>query len=164
MKNSIVFLGILLVIFTLSCKTQGPKIDIKGITELDKFGALIGKADSSDWRTDDKWIESEKKLFSDSFSTKCPYPQKFSIMFYPNPCKNKSTLYAIKDSSVRLAIRLVDKNYNVIMANDSVFASAMTVDMSSFKTNDTVRLYYKFITKDHCEFRGHGDILVQPYK
>jgi hypothetical protein len=33
-------------------------------------------------------------------------------------------------------------------------------DFAYLKIKDTERLYYKFI-EDSCEFRGHGDILIE---
>jgi hypothetical protein len=164
MKNAMIFLGIIASIGIISCKDKGPEIKFTGITGMDKFGAVVGKADTTDWRTDDQWLDKEQKLFSENFSANCADPGKYRIMFYPNPCRSKSTLYAVKDSGVRVAIRLVDKNFNVIMSQDSVYVSSLSVDLSSFTLNDTIRLYYKFITPDNCEYWGHGDIFVQPYE
>jgi hypothetical protein len=134
-----------------------------GITQTDNFGNILGNPDTTDWRTDDHWTAREMALFRDSVDNDCP-SKKFRIIFFPNPCRKKSTLYAFKDSNVRLAIRLVDKDMNVIMSNDSIYKSGMEFNLSSFKTDDTIRLYYKFIVGDSCEYRGHGDIFVNPYK
>jgi len=159
--NLLISLAILLMVF--SCKTKQEPILFTGITHMDKFGTMEGEADTSDWRCDDKWNTNEKALFTDSFSETCK-PVQYKAMFYPNPCRSKSTLYFIKDSNVRVSIRIVDKNLNVIMHSDSIRRPIIPIDLSSITADDTIRVYYKFITKDKCEYKGHGDIFVNPYK
>ncbi|HEY4785573.1 MAG TPA: hypothetical protein VIH57_05970 [Bacteroidales bacterium] len=163
MRSYFVFVCLIFIPIFSGCKSKPESIKFTGITQMDKFGTIEGTPDTTDWGSKDIWTAREKALFADSFSTNCK-AVNFRAMFYPNPCRKKSTLYLLKDSTVRVAIRLVDKDLNVIMSNDSVYKSAMEFDLSSFKTDDTIRLYYKFITKDKCEYRGHGDISVNPYK
>lgn len=134
-----------------------------GITQTDNFGTIQGTPDTTDWRSDDVWTSREMALFKDSIDNECQ-PKKFRIVFFPNPCRKKSTLFAFKDSTVRLAIRLVDKDMNIIMSKDNVSKTGLEFNLSSFKTDDTLRLYYKFIVGDSCEYKGHGDIFVNPYK
>lgn len=134
-----------------------------GVTKTDNFGTIDGMPDTTDWRCDDVWTSRERALFKDSIDNECS-PKQYRIMFYPNPCRKKSTLFAFKDPKVRLAIRLVDKDMNVIMSNDNVSQSGLGFNLSSFKTDDTIRVYYKFVLGDSCEYRGHGDIFVNPYK
>jgi len=164
MKKKLYYVSLMLAPFFVGCHTSKPEsLKFAGITQMDKFGTVEGKADTTDWQSNDTWTDREKALFSESASVSCK-PALYRAMFYPNPCRKKSTLYFDKDSLVRVAFRLVDKDLNVIMSKDSVFKSALEFDLSSFKTEDTLRVYYKFITKDKCEYTGHGDILVSPYK
>ena len=61
----------------------------------------------------------------------------------------------------RFSYRLVDKNFNVLRAYDSIYANVLQFNFENLDLfNDTVRLYYKS-TLDGCEFRGHGDIVFK---
>ncbi len=164
MKKDLIYVCLILFPFFIGCHKSKPEsLKFTGITNMDNFGTVEGTPDTTDWRCDDTWTKREKALFPDSFVENCK-PVKYRAMFYPNPCRKKATLYFMKDSSVRVAIRLVDKDLNVIMHSDSIYRPVVPIDLSSFTTDDTIRLYYKFITKDKCEYQGHGDIFVHPYK
>ena len=62
--------------------------------------------------------------------------------------------------------RLVDEKFNKIISLDSIVTSDtfnfkdILFDVRSFNKKGMLRLYYKII-EDNCEFRGHGDILVE---
>ena len=163
MEKSFIRYCLILIVFFIGCKPKPESLKFTGITHTDKLGTIEGKPDTSDWRSDDIFTQRENALFNGPLTKACN-PQKIRIVFYPNPCRTKSTLFAFKDSTVRLAIRLVDKDLNVIMSNDSIMKAGLELNLSSYKTDDTLRLYYKFISKDGCESNGHGDIYVNPYK
>lgn len=163
MVKNIISLTIL-VLMVLGCAPKKPEsMKFSGVTLMDKFGTFDGKPDTTDWRCDDVWTAREAALFKDSIDNECA-PKHYKVLFYPNPCRQKSTLFAFKDPKVRMAIRLVDKDMNVILSNDDVNPRGLEFDLSSFKTDDTIRVYYKFFAGDSCEYRGHGDIWVHPYK
>lgn len=165
MKNLKFLFGLILLISAISCNNK-PKPEpmvFTGFTKMDKLGTIEGTADTTDWRCDDQWTKKEKSLFTDSFAENCKAVH-YKAMFYPNPCRTKSTFYVMKDSGVRVELRIVDKNMNVIMHSDSIIKPVVPIDLSSFTADDTIRIYYKFITPDKCEYKGHGDILVNPYK
>lgn len=168
MRKFIFLLVTVCALYLISCKNSdnNSKIVFSGVTKTDNFGTVQGSRDTTDWRLDDQWQDIEAKLFKESFSTGCTdsLKQRFRVMFYPNPARQKATLYVIKDSGIRFSYRLVDKDFNVIMSDDSFFGSTLSMNMSSFTSDDTIRIYYKFITSDRCEVRGHGDIFVMPYK
>jgi len=164
MKKRLFYVGLMLVPLFASCNTSKPKSEkFTGITQMDNFGTVQGIQDTTDWRCNDSFTDKENALFPESSAEPCKLVS-YKTIFYPNPCRKKSTLYFVKDPSVRVAFRLVDKDFNVIMSKDSIYNSPLEFDLSSFKTDDTIRLYYKFITKDKCEYNGHGDIFVNPYK
>jgi hypothetical protein len=144
----------------VGCQTKdtSPKIKFSGVTQTDKFGTVVGKADSSDWRLDDKWVDKEKALFNATYNDGGSLPENLSVVFFANPCRGQSVLYIKKDTTVRLSVRLVDKEFNVLFSKDSIYDNKLLLDLNSLAMNDTVRLYYKFIDDKNNEFKGHGDI------
>lgn len=161
--NKLLYIIILLCCAAISCNPPVQPMKFTGITHTNDFGRVIGTADTTDWGCTDNWTDKEKKLFKHSFARDCK-PVNYKAMFYPNPCRKKSILYLVKDKDVRVALRLVDKEMNVILSIDSVYQSTRVFNLSSIKNDDTLRLYYMFITPQKCEYRGHGDIFVNPYK
>lgn len=59
----------------------------------------------------------------------------------------------------RVELRLVNKYYIMLISVDAMVGN-IKFDFAYLKIKDTERLYYKFI-EDSCEFRGHGDILIE---
>jgi len=159
---------IILSILFCNCSNSDPQvknsvdklIKFNGITARDLVGAPIGNADPDDWNFNDKWIENELSLFGTSLSEDCPLPESYRIMAYPNPASSQVEVYIDKPDSARIAIRVVDRNFKVLMAADSLYAKSARFDFSKFEVQDTVRVYYKIINKS-CEFRGHGDIFIR---
>jgi hypothetical protein len=162
MKKTFIYIGITAMLVIAGCnKSTGPKLIFEGVTEMDKFGAVVGKADSTDWRTDEVWTEKEKQLFKTTYNEKGTSATKLKVMFYPNPCRGKSVLFLTKDSTTKLALRIVDKDFNVVMSSDSITDKALQLDLSSLAQYDTVRMYYKLIDAQKNEFKGHGDVVLK---
>jgi hypothetical protein len=153
-------LGIALASFAVSCKQEVKKepIKFKAITETDKFGKVIGTADSSQWRTNDSWTADEKALFNAQYTENAPQPERLSVLFFANPCRGKSVIYIKKDTITRMSVRLVDRDFNVLFKQDSIYDNKLLLDLNTLATNDTFRIYYKLIDEKNNEFKGHGDI------
>jgi hypothetical protein len=141
-------------------ESKATKFYFTGITPTDQNGNLMAAPDTSDWKTGDVWPEAAEKLFANTGAMTCTPYYKYNIAAFPNPCKNSFMTSFTKDSATLVSVRLVDENLKVLVSIDSVTARTIQINVSSFGIKDTMRLYYKFI-KDNCEFRGHGDIVIQ---
>jgi hypothetical protein len=162
MKKSITYLAVLAILMAFSCKSKTTtQISFGSITERDKFGAVIGKPDTTDWRTDDVWSQQEKDLFTAKFAENAPRTDTMQIMFYTNPCHGKSVIYLQKKPDTKLSLRIVDRDYNVLMSMDDLKDMSSQINLSAIGVNDTVRMYYKFIDSKNNEFKGHGDIVLR---
>ena len=161
MKNALL-VSVLAACLLLGCKPKVEVVKVKftGITQTDKFGTIVGRADSSDWRTDDVWIKEEKALFNASYTESAPQPEQLKVLFYANPCRGQSVVYVKKDSTTRMSVRLVDRDFNVLFSKDSIYENKLLLGLNTLTSNDTVRLYYKFIDINNNEFKGHGDIFL----
>jgi len=169
-----ILIGTIFIASLIACnkeKVNEPK-DTKtyfsGITKTSAMGELLSNPDTTDWRFDDNWTTKEEDLFIIKNS---PLNQKCStqIFIYPNPFQDifRINLNNLPTSS-RLAIRLVDKDFKVILENDSLHGSVtlrpkiiIGLDTLSISGRDTLRLYYKLIDSLNRELKGHGDILIQ---
>jgi hypothetical protein len=140
-------------------KSDESSIEFTGITRTDNFGAPLSN-DPDDWTFSDQWAKKEASLFQSAFSTTCTPGYAYKIVTYPNPCSDVCQLNIDKPSGARLEIRVVDKNFRQLIANDAITSSAVALNVGTFGVKGIVRLYYKLIDND-CEFRGHGDILIQ---
>lgn len=166
---SLAFVTILIVSgFIISCEDDknntNPKSDaivFEGITVTDSLGKVT-KNDPTDWKLTDIWTDKEDSLFSEKKVNSCNTGDfSYSISPYPNPCGDRFNLHISKPAETRLAFRIVDRNYKVLLSLDSVFVNGLAIDVKDFNiTNDTVRIYYKFLGLD-CELKGHGDILIK---
>ena len=136
------------------------KITFNGISERDPTGVPVREADPDDWNFKDTWAAQELALFGKGYGSDCMLPEAYNIMAYPNPIIDKVVIDAGKPESVRLAIRVVDRNFKVLLALDSIYSKSTMLDFSKFGIQDTVRVYYKYIDNS-CEYRGHGDILIK---
>lgn len=136
-----------------------PKITFKGIVERDARGMPYTE-DPDDWKLTDKWVAQELKLFGLSLNNNCALPESYGIIAYPNPAINQVTIHVNKPNSVRMAVRIVDKNFKTRMSFDSLYATMTAIDLSGIAGADTVRVYYKFLDGS-CEFRGHGDLVIK---
>ena len=160
------FFSIICLIFLInSCKddTVTPvvenKIYFSGLTQTDNNGWFMS-LDSTDWTTNDTWVKQESDLFGTTHQSGCVQSYTNSILEYPNPSSSIFMLSIDKLETTRLELRLVDRNFNSLYSNDSVWGSNVQFDARVFGVKDTIRLYYKFI-ENNCEFKGHGDILIK---
>lgn len=162
-----VVLSVILGFGLFSCNQNDPtdpvkepeKIKFSGILVRDAKGLPLSPVDPDDWNIKDTWVEQEISLFGSNFRTDCPATD-YEIIAYPNPAIDKASIHVYKPDSVRLAIRIVDKNFKTLFAKDSLYSKINMVDFSAFGITDTVRVYYKFINGG-CEFRGHGDVVIR---
>jgi len=163
MKKFLAFF--LLAILMSNCKEDvvnppaESKIYFRGLTQTDANGWVITN-DTTDWRMNDTWLKQESDLFAANYNSGCLQNYKNEIVAYPNPAGAKFNLVFNKLESTRLELRLVDKNFNPLYSNDSIWGNEIQLDASVYGIKDTIRLYYKFI-ENNCEFRGHGDILIK---
>lgn len=165
--NRILALSVIVSFLSVGCKDNEPenpvketeKITFKGIVERDARGIPYTE-DPDDWKFTDKWVEQELSLFGNSLGTNCLLPESYGIIAYPNPCIDKVSIHVNKPDSVRLALRIVDRNFKVLMSKDSLYSKITMFDVGSLGVQDTVRVYYKFMNGS-CEFRGHGDVVIK---
>ncbi|HEY3369254.1 MAG TPA: hypothetical protein VGK10_00320 [Prolixibacteraceae bacterium] len=145
------------------------KIYFKGITKMDDMGYSLSSPDTTDWRFDDKWTAKEEALFTTTTFNTPTIKYSTRIILYPNPFQSifRINLNNMPDSSY-LAIRLVDKDFNIILKKDSIVLSINLCpqvisgnDTMLISGYDTLRLYYKMIDHLNYEFKGHGDILIK---
>jgi hypothetical protein len=155
---------ILLVTTGLGCKKEKQsdtkKIYFTGISPKDQNGNTVAAPDSNDWNTSDVWADQEEALFSNKYTANCTPTTGYNIMAYPNPCRNVFYLDLRKNPSTRMELRLVDENFKVLFSSDSITENNLAVQAGALGIKGTVRLYYKFI-ENNCEFKGHGDVLIQ---
>ena len=149
---------LLISIFFFACKRSTFSIQFSGVTPRDASGAIMGTADSNDWNFNDQWQAQESALFNTTYTSNCP-AGAYSAYAYPNPCSDVFYLRFNGDSSTRIDIRIVDKNFTVLLSKDSVTNGLIAVNSASYPSGIS-RVYYKMI-KNGCEFRGHGDIEKQ---
>jgi hypothetical protein len=164
--NLVKILLLVAVVISLGCKKEpaniksDSKIYFAGITKTDIDGSLLSLPDTTDWRFDDHWNSKENNLFSSKYLTsnqKCTT----SICLFPNPFNDIFMIDLNKmPAKSRIAFRLVNKEFKVIMSNDSV-KSSISIMPSDISTYDTLRLYYKLIDSLNFEYKGHGDILIK---
>jgi hypothetical protein len=144
------FVWFILVLFLLAgCKKSTeeiPTILFEGFTYRDVNGNLISE-DTTDWRWDDSWTQFEHSLFNDIQKPLCPIEEapQWVLRAYPNPITTDYMNIGLLDNN-RFSYRLVDKNFNVLRAYDSIYANV---------------LQFNFENLDGCEFRGHGDIVFK---
>jgi hypothetical protein len=141
-------------------ETTDSKIYFNGISKTDAMGNLLSNPDTTDWRFDDKWTTKEEDLFiiKNNISSQKSLTK---IFLYPNPFQDIFRInLSNKPNSSRLAIRLVSKDFKVILKNDSLYGSVI-IKPTDIIGYDTLRLYYKLIDSLNYEFRGHGDILIK---
>jgi len=164
----VIFVWIALGLLFFGCSNSEPQvkeidnktINFKGITARDPVGSPMNTADPDDWNFNDKWIEQEISLFGKNLSTDCPIRESLRIMAFPNPATSRLSIYTTKPDSARIALRVVDKNFKLLLSTDSLYADAVIYDLSKIGVQDTVRVYYKIIAKS-CEYWGHGDIVIK---
>lgn len=159
------FFILIITVLISNCKQENvsPQIEKKiyftGLTKTDIAGDIITN-DATDWKANDTWVKQESDLFTSSYQTTCNPSHNYKIIAFPNPGNGIFFLFIDKTPSTRVALRLVDENFKVLISNDSITQTNIAFDAQRFGIKDTVRLYYMFI-ENNCEFKGHGDILIQ---
>ena len=136
-----------------------------GYTAMDEVGNPIGVTDTSDWTNDDDWMIKEKALFEDyeSLSHKIPFDTSLKIHpAFPNPCSEIFCLALVKDSTTMFRARLVNQEFDILIAADSIYNKNMMfkLDELNISTDSILRLYYMFVKDDSCLYKGHGDIKI----
>jgi hypothetical protein len=164
MKKFMIFLSIFSIL-AFSCKKEnGDKNQsfvFSGITSTNNTGEIIS-LDTNDWKTIETWTNNENSLFTEKKELWCISTTiNYSIIAYPNPCNGIFNLHISMPDEARLAFRIVDKDFKVLVSRDSIFSTSMAINLSDLNiSNDIVRIYYKFFGPD-CELKGHGDIKIE---
>jgi hypothetical protein len=157
--KKIIIIGLIMSVFTSSCEKDTEENLFTGITESNEFGETIS-VDETDWNLTENWNETENSLFSESFDNLCSTDSEYYLLSaYPNPCDDIAMLKFIVPDDKRVAFRIVDKDYNILVSQDNA-SSDIAINFEYLKVqNDIVRVYYK-IFGESCELNGHGDIKV----
>lgn len=141
-------------------------IDFNGISPTDANGQAIGNEDPTDWTVNDVWDDRTVALFEDSNRSLCTNSSAYEVYpAYANPAQSQVFLNYQFPDSVDVALRMVDRDYNLLQSTDinDVFMpgnNLSVIRLDDLTIKDTVRLYYKIINDD-CELRGHGDIVIE---
>ncbi len=177
MKKNILFLFLLIWFILHSCKkdkdttlldnsnvNNPPSIIFSGITWRDLIGVPMGPVDTTDWRLDDNWCQTEKDLFSNwNYNTNCTINDSIFIFAYPNPTSRLFYIYiGNKDTTTKVEMKLLNQHFEQVFINESYNLNHFYFDLDSLDSNlsDTIfRLYYRFIDMDSCLKCGHGDVL-----
>lgn len=156
MKFRILFSLLIFSGFLSSCIKLGSTFS--GISETSITGELIS-GDSDDWNFDDVWTRQESSLFDIKRDETCDQNFRLQACAYPNPCTDVFYIYFPASDSVRIDVRIVNNDYDVLYSADSVGRQLYLQTDSLGVDKEIIRVYYKVISGD-CEFRGHGDILI----
>jgi hypothetical protein len=162
-KTKAVLLLSITIVGVVGCSLEKliqDNIVFRGITQTNVFGTAISK-DTTDWRVDDQWSKKEASLFSSSYQQNCKPTAKYVVMAYPNPCQDRISLAIILPNTAQIELKIVNSKFEVLVSKENIKSSLM-FDTTSWKkkNNDIVRVYYKIIDNG-CEFRGHGDIMIE---
>ena len=165
-------LGLLLLcFFSFHCgkgTIEPTTINFNGITPTDFNAQPLGAGDPTDWTLNDNWTAKEIALFNGG-RTVCPSVANEEKVYAasPNPSAGGQFYVGVQaKENIGFMFRIVDKNYNVLLKNDTltfkVGYNTLTFNLPSANVTikDTVRFYYRMI-RSNCEMRGHGDILVK---
>lgn len=165
MKKLSILLPVLLFMI-ISCQKEKNKdttdeIVFEGITMTDECGNFMSQ-DTTDWKFTDNWTDKENALFIEKRDNICNINDfKYSIIAYPNPYDGIFSMEILKPENSRLAIRMVDQDFNVLISNDSITSHVIALTFRDLNlSNEIVRIYYKILSED-CELRGHGDIQIK---
>ena len=159
---------ILAVIFIISCEDDKNTSDtlpkFKGITQVDRYGLIIGSYDPSDWRIDDNFIEVERNLFdtlnfdNTFFDSGIEGNNIIDIaipQFYPNPLRDVG--YFRFNEAAIMNIVIVDKAFTKKIES-RINSNIVGLDFSIFNKG-IYRMYYVFQNSDYKIIgMGHGDI------
>lgn len=165
--STLLLIGSLLSIILPGCKDQSSveeeSITFVGLKYFDEVGNPIGADanDDGDWLIGDTWQSQESDLFESSLAmVNCETSETYYLGHYPNPCGEVVNLYINQPSNSEVDIRIVDKALATLISLDAISTNTLAINTGALGILDTVRVYYKFKQGD-CEYRGHGDILIQ---
>ncbi len=141
------------------------QINLKILHQNSAKGNPMGEEDLTDWTFDSTWFPTEKALFEDydSFNHNCSVVSGISeCMVFPIPAKHIINFVMAKDSSTQVRIRLVNQQFEQLISIDSLYDDDIQFNLDVFEltSGSIVRMYYVFINKDSCMFKGHGDIKI----
>jgi len=164
--NRLIVLFIVTPLIIISCDKEKDdnnidEIVFSGITMRDNVGNTLSQ-DTNDWQLHDNWTDKENSLFFEKMNGICSTEDyDYYIISYPNPCSGMFFLHLSKPNYSRLAFRIVDKDFNILLSRDSITSTCIAINIGEFNvSNEIVRIYYKFFGQN-CELKGHGDIKIE---
>lgn len=138
---------------------------ITGYSMVDVNGAAIQAPDTTDWRTTGAWCPYVEDLFVNLppvswVDTPLAEP---AIAGFPNPCDGIFMMWLGNDTTGHVDLRIVDDQWNLVRAVDSITAHAITFRPDSLGLSDghLFRIYYRIVHADGTAHRGHGDMLKE---
>ncbi len=144
-----------------NCKQEEVNEDtvgFTGITTTNNLGVILS-TDTTDWKFNEEWKPQESGLFTSNYPTACQPGFNYRFTGFPNPAKDIFALSPSLPTSARIELRVVDQQFNKLLSMDSLRGPVM-IRGSDWNVKGMVRVYYKLID-NNCEFRGHGDILIE---
>ncbi len=142
--------------------SQETSITFKGVIHFDENGSPIGGDfdDDGDWQIGDIWIDEEEELFDSELQMiNCDVNETYFCSPFPNPCTDVLNLFIGQPDGSTIDLRFVDEDLNIVIEFDDLISNTLSIQTANL-AKDTFRIYYRF-QHDDCEFRGHGDILVE---
>lgn len=135
---------------------------ISGYTATDNNGNLNGLVDNSDWTFTSDWVGQEFDLFEYSDSINY-FLQDSTIVMHPAFPNSNSGIFHLnyqKETHTYFNIRVINKNWEVLISADSIVGNNIALDVQGLVDNsgEMVRVYYMFTKNDSCLYKGHGDI------
>ncbi len=139
-------------------------ISIKGITERDNIGNILGNEDITDWSSDTEFPDRIVDFlnFHGALDYSISEVASLEIYGYPNPFE--SNIYFRVSCSKKTVCRfvIVDESLKIYFVHGlllNVGSSAINLSASYFPRNKNLRIYYTFYdSSETIYYKGHGDI------
>ncbi len=160
-----IFSLFLLSSILLGCsKDSDQLISIKGITQRDEGGNIMGNIDNTDWTNDSEL--PEKVIDFLNFNKTIDYTTaevaSLQILGYPNPFETTFRLEISCSKQTVCRFVIVDESLKVYLVNEMMLAvggNSLALSGSSFPKNKNLRIYYAFYdSSETMYYKGHGDI------
>ena len=153
-----------LLISCFACEkedTETAQVFFSGITNRDGNGNENGNVDPDDWNLNVTFNAQERALFPADNLPICTdaLDTVYSVYVYPNPCSGIFVFGSIIQMD-RIALRIVDDNYNVLFAQDSLTSPSLSINEQGDGGSRMVRMYYS-VYNDTCKYQGYGDISLR---
>ncbi len=169
--KTVIFSLLVLCFLSFNCRKQTTApttINFNGITATDFNAQPLGAVDATDWTLNDNWTAQEVALFGGGKAVCSSVLSEEKIFAAaPNPVFGGEFNFGVQaKENVGFMFRIVDKNFNVLLKNDTMTFKAgynalyLNLPSANVTLKDTVRIYYKMV-RSNCEMRGHGDVLVK---